>query len=234
MRVGIDSNSNRRKPRQNTERGGAEEPKSKLSDRFNQAPDKSAPMFVSGTSNVRKLAGAIVHNVRDKSISIRTLSSVGNKAVNQAVKAIINARSYLQDDDEPVDLNVSILQGKDEYEGRQFQFELMRANGVKETAWTGKRKKNIDYMELTVVEKTNVKKLAGAIANVIRENKRVRAYGIGPDCVFKMTHAVAIARTYLIEDALDIWIQPEFTHIFDEQTGRESTGIAYICKTIHI
>ena len=55
--------------------------------------------------------------------------------------------------------------------------------------------------------------VAGAIAGVIREKGRAEVQAIGAGAVNQATKAVAIARSYLEEDGIDIICIPAFTNV---------------------
>lgn len=57
---------------------------------------------VSKVTNVRSLAGAIAANIRKEGQV--DVSAVGPIALNQAIKAVVSARRYLQSDDNKSDL----------------------------------------------------------------------------------------------------------------------------------
>jgi len=55
--------------------------------------------------------------------------------------------------------------------------------------------------------------VAGAIAGVVREHGRAEVQAIGAGAVNQATKAVAIARTYLAVDGLDVICIPSFVDI---------------------
>ncbi len=67
--------------------------------------------------------------------------------------------------------------------------------------------------------------VAGAIAGVIRERRRAEVQAIGASAVNQAVKAIAIARTYLEEDGLDLYCQPEFTEV--EINGQERTAVRF-------
>lgn len=67
--------------------------------------------------------------------------------------------------------------------------------------------------------------VAGAIAGMIRERKEAVMQAIGASAVNQAVKAMAIARTYLEEDGLDIWCQPSFIDI--EIDGQERTALRF-------
>nr|WP_290666634.1 stage V sporulation protein S [Ardenticatena sp.] len=65
--------------------------------------------------------------------------------------------------------------------------------------------------------------VAGAIAGVIREGNVAEVQAIGAGAVNQAVKAVAIARTYLEEDGIDIVCVPSFVEI--DINGQERTAV---------
>ncbi len=65
--------------------------------------------------------------------------------------------------------------------------------------------------------------VAGAIAGVIREGHVAEVQAIGAGAVNQAVKAVAIARTYLAEDGIDIVCIPSFVEI--DIDGQERTAV---------
>ncbi len=55
--------------------------------------------------------------------------------------------------------------------------------------------------------------VAGAIAGVFRENKRVEVQAIGASAINQAVKAMALARSYLAEDGYTIVCIPEFVDV---------------------
>ncbi len=70
--------------------------------------------------------------------------------------------------------------------------------------------------------------VAGAIAGVIREHRRADVQAIGAGAVNQSVKAVAIARSYLQEDGIDVVCVPEFTSVDIE--GKERTAIRLVVE----
>ncbi|MGQ9555836.1 MAG: stage V sporulation protein S [Anaerolineae bacterium] len=70
--------------------------------------------------------------------------------------------------------------------------------------------------------------VAGAIAGVVRENKRAEVQAIGAGAVNQAVKAAAIARGYLALDGIDIICIPAFAEVvIDEQ---ERTAVKLIIE----
>lgn len=65
--------------------------------------------------------------------------------------------------------------------------------------------------------------VAGAIAGVIRSGTMVDVQAIGAGAVNQAVKAVAIARSYLVEDGIDIVCIPSFVEI--DIDGQERTAV---------
>lgn len=78
---------------------------------------------------------------------------------------------------------------------------------------------------LKVSAKSNPNMVAGAIAGLTRENKEVELQAIGAGSVNQAVKAIAVARAFLEEDAINITCIPGFTEI---TVGEEiRTGIKF-------
>ena len=65
--------------------------------------------------------------------------------------------------------------------------------------------------------------VAGAIAGVIREGQHAEVQAIGAGAVNQAIKAIAIARSYLVKDAIDIVCIPTFVEVDIE--GQERTAV---------
>lgn len=168
---------------------------------------------VSAGSETKKVAGAIAHCVRIGGVP-PALIAKGERAVNNAVKAIAVARTYLSEEEE-VDLIA------------QPQFKGKSSGCVIHVRRAGPMEIEMETEPLKVTNKVNPYKLAGAIAGKIREKERVNLSAIGPKGVFHALEALAVARTYLHDDSIDLKFTPQFTSY--TVAGRESSGIYFAC-----
>jgi len=73
---------------------------------------------------------------------------------------------------------------------------------------------------LKVAARSRSTAVAGAIAGVIRDGKVAEVQAIGPLAVNQAVKAVAIARTYLAEDGIDIICIPAFTEVMIDDQER--------------
>jgi stage V sporulation protein S len=84
-------------------------------------------------------------------------------------------------------------------------------------------------LTLKVAGKSNPATVAGAIANNIREGKDIEMVAMGPQSVNQAVKAITIARSYLVEDRIDLNFQTEFMHL--ELDGERKSAIKIIVFT---
>jgi len=147
-----------------------------------------------------------------------------NTAVNMAVKAAAIATARLREIDETEIVCVpSFRENRNEVSLYLSKLEEM----------TPVPAKNSDApMELKVGSKTDIKVLAGAIANSAREVKSTTLQAIGQDAVFQAIRAVAVAREYLIgqpADGMDIYCDIEFTMVQVGKRTEQTTALKITC-----
>jgi stage V sporulation protein S len=73
---------------------------------------------------------------------------------------------------------------------------------------------------LKVAARSRSTAVAGAIAGVIRDGNTAEVQAIGPLAVNQAVKAVAIARTYLAEDGIDVICIPAFTEVMIDDLER--------------
>lgn len=81
---------------------------------------------------------------------------------------------------------------------------------------------------LKVGTKSNPNAVAGALANVIRQNEKVEIQAIGAGALNQAIKAVAIARGFVAPSGKNITCTPAFTDITLE--GEEKTAIKLIIE----
>jgi stage V sporulation protein S len=87
-----------------------------------------------------------------------------------------------------------------------------------------RRRASMDVIKVSGTSRTSA--VAGAIAGVVRENKRAEVQAIGATAINQAVKALAIARSYLTRDGLDIVFTPEFV---DVQIGdKVRTAIKFV------
>jgi stage V sporulation protein S len=79
-----------------------------------------------------------------------------------------------------------------------------------------------------VASKSRSAAVAGAIAGIVREGRRAEAQAIGAGAINQAVKAVAIARSYLALDGIDVICIPAFTQVNIE--GQKRTAIKLIVE----
>uniref|UniRef100_A0A7S3B085 Uncharacterized protein n=1 Tax=Haptolina ericina TaxID=156174 RepID=A0A7S3B085_9EUKA len=177
---------------------------------------------VGGNTNSREVASQLAAQAR-AAVDCPTLQCVGPTSINQAVKAVAIARTYLFQSDQSgssshPDLTVypEFVKLDGQQIGREEQLSAVQLVISKRT-----RRPSVDKegRSLKVSKDTEAKSLAGAIASCTREGSRVELTAIGAGSVNQAIKAVAIARQYVEEEAIDLCCRPEFVEIADGQVG---------------
>ncbi|MBN1400297.1 MAG: stage V sporulation protein S [Anaerolineae bacterium] len=81
---------------------------------------------------------------------------------------------------------------------------------------------------LKVSARSKSTSVAGAIAGVVRENGRAEVQAIGAGAVNQAAKAVAIARSYLAVDGIDIICIPAFADVIIAE--QERTALKFIVE----
>ena len=184
--------------------------------------------------NVKKLAGAISHSLRaNGEISVR---SFGNAAIGKAARALAIAKNYisiqnLQLSCSPAFISTKI--GDNDLTG--ISFCAFTSEKASEEEIDPENCENVlmvkaDPKDVTPdLRKRNVKKLAGAVAHSLQENKEVLVRCFGNASIGKAAKALAIARGYVATRGPDLYMFPVF--IKAEMNGIMRHGIGFFCYT---
>lgn len=81
---------------------------------------------------------------------------------------------------------------------------------------------------LKVSSKSNPKSVAGALANVIRENKEVELQAVGAGALNQAMKAIIICRGFLAPSGINIVVIPAFNDIIIN--GEQKTAIKLIIE----
>jgi stage V sporulation protein S len=84
----------------------------------------------------------------------------------------------------------------------------------------------MDIIKVSGTSRTSA--VAGAIAGVVRENKRAEVQAIGASAINQAVKALALARGYLANDGFDIIFIPEFVDVQIEDKVR--TAIKFVVE----
>ncbi|MFW6294217.1 MAG: stage V sporulation protein S [Halanaerobium sp.] len=82
--------------------------------------------------------------------------------------------------------------------------------------------------ELKVSSKSDPKAVAGALAAVLREKKKVVLQAVGAGAVNQTIKAIAISRGYVAPNGMDLIMIPAFTEI--EIDGEERTALRFLVE----
>jgi len=179
---------------------------------------------VGQSTNPREVASQIAAQAR-AAVDCPTLQCIGPSATNQAIKAVSIARSYLAKSDasgETAHPDVIVYPEFVKLDAASGQVDDGHAlSAMQLTLCKRVRRTSVDKegRSLKVSSSTEAKSLAGAIASCTREGSRVELTAIGAGSVNQAIKAIAIARQYVEEEAIDLCFRPEFVEIADGQVG---------------
>uniref|UniRef100_A0A7S0UM43 Uncharacterized protein n=1 Tax=Polytomella parva TaxID=51329 RepID=A0A7S0UM43_9CHLO len=162
-------------------------------------PNPDSFIKVSKASIPKAVAGKISHSTRAGLPP--TCLCVGPACVNQAVKAISIARTFLSRDG----YDVSFQPAFRDFNRHKANLAL-RVIAVKPK--TPLPSEDEDELSISRTSKPNV--VAGAICARIRDGKRVSITAIGIDAVANAVLAIGSSRVFLVENHLDVRAMPEF------------------------
>lgn len=183
--------------------------------------------------NVKKLAGAISHSLRLRGeINVRAF---GSAAIGKATKALGIAKKYIEETDvekrlqlaySPAFITTKI--GDTTLTGicfvtfttEKMEVDISKVQSVlKVTA----DPKDIDPQE----RRLKVRKLAGAIAHAVEENKECIVRCFGNASIAKACKALAISRGFTATRGSDLYCWNDF--IVTKMGENERTGISFYC-----
>jgi stage V sporulation protein S len=70
--------------------------------------------------------------------------------------------------------------------------------------------------------------VAGAIAGVLRERGQVEIQAVGAGAINQAVKAIAVARSYLVEDGINLGVVPYFVDLI--LGGEERTGLRFLVE----
>ena len=74
--------------------------------------------------------------------------------------------------------------------------------------------------------------VAGAVAALLRSESEVEVQAIGPHAVNQAVKAIAIARSYIEAEGLDLVAQPSFVKL--ELQNEERTAVRFLVRSIQV
>jgi len=164
-------------------------------------------VYVHKLSKVKRLAGKVAYDLRESFSP--TIFCTGKVAINQAVKTLAIARTYLAEDDLDFKIYPEFQVDKDRHDS--IYFLVIPANNRIELSTD-------NAIMLTSSEKAKAGKIGGKIAHSIRDGKRVLGQGVGPNAVWRFVQSLLIAKDCLKENNLDLSFRVEFVvNIYDDE-----------------
>ena len=88
------------------------------------------------------------------------------------------------------------------------------------------RKPKVDVIKVRGTSRTSA--VAGAIAGVVRENRRAEVQAIGASAVNQAVKAMALAKSYLSQDGIYVVFIPEFVDVVIDEKIR--TAIKFVVE----
>jgi stage V sporulation protein S len=122
-------------------------------------------------------------------------------------------------------LQQKILYNQGRITRKPIYFSNAAAILVSTTEFSG-RKPAMDIIKVSGRSRTAA--VAGAIAGVIRENQRAEVQAIGASAINQAVKAMALAKSYLIEDGYNIVFIPEFVDVEIDEKIR--TAIKFVVE----
>ncbi|KAL1525970.1 hypothetical protein AB1Y20_020796 [Prymnesium parvum] len=179
-------------------RGGAAEGEHMANASVADVAHSSRPLLkVKGESRPNTVAGAICSVLRQaRGDAALAVLATGPAAINQAMKAMAIARKYLLEEPTPVDLVCTPVFEQDVRAGSNVSFQVSKSSKIIE-------REPLEE-DLAAKEKTDVFKLAGAIAGRIRDGEEVAVTTKGAIPVLVVVKAIATAQDYLSEAEISL------------------------------
>jgi len=180
--------------------------------------------------NVKKLAGAIAHSLRaNGEINVRAF---GNAAIGKAAKALSIARRFVGVQNLHLSFAPAFITthiGENELTGISFctfanektEDDEVDLDKVKSVLMVSADPKDI----IPEDRKNNVRKLAGAIAHSVEENREVVVRCFGSATIGKASKAIAISRGMTAQRGADLYAWSDF--IMAQMGENERTGICF-------
>ena len=84
----------------------------------------------------------------------------------------------------------------------------------------------MDIIKVKAISRTAA--VAGAIAGVMREQRHAEVQAIGAGAVNQAVKALVLAKNFLVQDGMEIFISPEFVNIEIEEKVR--TAIKFVVE----
>lgn len=186
--------------------------------------------------NVKKLAGAISHALRIRGeINVRAF---GNAAIGKACKALAIAGDYIEDTTYNKDTHKLLLSYSPAFITTKMGDNTL--TGIGFVTFASEKTKDIDLSKIKSVlmvkadpkdldpeeRRSKARKLAGAIAHSVEENKICLVRAFGNSAIGKACKALAIARGFTATRGEDLFVYDDF--IVANMGDKERTGIVFV------
>lgn len=185
-------------------------------------PVPQTEIKVAGETNIKNLANQVAQMIRGSG-SVALLA-IGAGSINQAVKAmaVCNDMANQVGMDLACFPELRVMPSADSQNalrGSAMKFVVHRRHC---------RKSKLDATsELKVASTSEPRTVAGSVSAKIREGERLNITAIGPQSVCQTAKALAMSRSFLEEDGLDVSFRPEWVHIDSFSDGTRS-GIKFV------
>jgi stage V sporulation protein S len=193
---------------------------------------KADPEGVSGDDrrrSARNLAGAIVHALRNNGeISVRCF---GNSAVGKGAKSLAIAREFMLEHNlslycAPAFIDTEMDDGVKTGLSFSTFAEEGKLNAAEKLESTKQLRVKADGEDVSSENRRDaMRKLAGSIANALREHGEVQVRCFGSLSIGKAVKALAVARGFVAVHGKDLYCTPLF--IETEMNGEKRTGISF-------
>lgn len=175
---------------------------------------------VSNTTDIHGIAGYVARGIREgRPPCVR---AIGATNLNTAVKAVALARTFLNEDKERIDVACRV-----DFPEYCYNPETLKMK-MNLTRIAGEGVRNMSNSKATlplyVSGNTQKEKVAGALANRVRNRRQVFLAAMGPQPVSVSLKCILLANRFLIEDSMRIRMAPEFA---DSEKGAS-------CLCLHI
>jgi len=178
-----------------------------VADNWVRDADTRQELIVSGESLPSKVAGSIAHHMRASS-DVSCLA-MGPSSVFRCARSIFLAQQYLDQDDPPdceLAFTPSFMSNRDRIS--QLNIKIFKM-----------------FRTCTITAEADIHKTAGYIAAGVRNERPPFVVGYDAAMVGQAVKTLAIVRTYLEKEWLDIMLQPE---AIGEDIDDESTRLAIL------
>lgn len=184
------------------------------------ATGENRVLKVSHISKPRSVAGGIC--IVTRAGDPPKLLATGPEAVNQAIKAVAQARGYLESEN----IDLCIIPQFREDRGKKMYLILSKKIGRFSTAIRE------NEAELSVARSSVMSKVAGAIAGKVRDGERVSITSIGAESANNALTSVALARKYLVDSKVDLKAVPSMVGVDKDGESKVAVKLTILAEQI--